>query len=267
MLEPWAMSYKQRKKRIYYKLFEQHLIQKASAVQTLSSVELQNLNSLQIQNTVLVPNGIQVQEFAKLPNSEIFYQDFPETKDKTLILFLGRIDPKKGLNVLAPAFAKVREKFPETHLVIAGPDNIGFLPQVQSYFQQVACLEAVTFTGMLRGNLKYAALAAADLYVAPSYSEGFSMSILEAMASSLPCVITTGCNFPEAASRRAALVVDLSVHNIQNALIYLLQNPDEAKAMGDRARDLIFHNYTWNQSAQKLAQVYQSIIDKRHLPN
>lgn len=90
------------------------------------------------------------------------------------------------------------------------PDNIGFSKTAENYFTEAGCLDAVTFTGMLTGSLKHAALAAASLYVAPSYSEGFSLSVLEGMAAKLPCIITTGCNFPEAAAAQAALVVDIN---------------------------------------------------------
>lgn len=266
MLEPWALSYKVWKKRIYYKLFENPLIKNSSAIQAMSSLELKNINSLQFQNTIFVPNGIHRQEFETLPTPEIFYQQFPETRGKTLILFLGRIDPKKGLDLLAPAFAKVHNQFPDTHLVVAGPDNIGFMDKAQNYFLQAGCLDAVTFTGMVSGTLKYAALAAANLYVAPSYSEGFSISILEGMASGLPCIITNGCNFPEAAKAQAAHVVEIDVNAIANALIECLSNPQQATEMGDRAREFVFQNYTWDRAAQKLIQVYQTIIERKPLP-
>ncbi|MEH2147705.1 glycosyltransferase [Nostoc sp.] len=266
MLEPWALSYKAWKKRIYYKVFENSAIQNSSAIQATSSLELNNINSLKFQNTVFVPNGIRRQEFEPLSNPEIFYQQFPETRGKTLILFLGRIDPKKGLDLLAPAFAKVYNQFPHIHLVVAGPDNIGFMDKAQNYFLQADCLDAVTFTGMVSGALKYAALAAANLYVAPSYSEGFSISILEGMASGLPCIITTACNFPEAAKAEAAHVVEINVNAIANALIECLSNPQQATEMGDRAREFIFQNYTWDRAADKLIQVYKSVIDKKPLP-
>ncbi|MEH1975662.1 MAG: glycosyltransferase [Nostoc sp.] len=266
MLEPWALSYKAWKKRIYYKVFENSAIQNSSAIQATSSFELNNINSLKFQNTVFVPNGIRHQEFEPLSNPEIFYQQFPETRGKTLILFLGRIDPKKGLDLLAPAFAKVYNQFPHTHLVVAGPDNIGFMDKAQNYFLQADCLDAVTFTGMVSGALKYAALAAANLYIAPSYSEGFSISILEGMASGLPCIITTACNFPEAAKAEAAHVVEINVNAIANALIECLSNPQQATEMGDRAREFIFQNYTWDRAADKLIQVYKSVIDKKPLP-
>ncbi|MCX7593600.1 MAG: glycosyltransferase [Fischerella sp.] len=265
MLEPWALSYKAWKKQIYYALFEKPALQQASAIQATATSELSNVKSLGFKNTFLVPNGIHCQEFIALSDPEVFYHQFPATRDKILILFLGRIDPKKGLDLLALAFAKVHAQFPKTHLVVAGPDSIGFMSTAQHYFAQTGCLDAVTFTGMLTGKLKYAALAAANLYVAPSYSEGFSMSVLEGMASGLPCVITTGCNFPEAATAQAAHVVDVSADAIAAALIHCLSNPQQAKAMGDRARNFILQDYTWDRAAEKLIHIYQAVMNGKPL--
>jgi glycosyltransferase involved in cell wall biosynthesis len=262
MLEPWALSYKTSKKRLYYHLIEKPLLTQAKAIQTLAYSESKNLNALGYQQTIVIPNGIHRQDFETLPSPEDFYQQFPETRQKTLILFLGRIDPKKGLDLLAPAFAKVRDRFREAHLVVAGPDSIGFLPTVRNYFREAGCLEAVTFTGMLSGSLKYAAFAVASIYVAPSYSEGFSMSILEGMASGLPCIFTTSCNFSEAAAANAARVVDVNTNAIAEALIECLSQPVEAQAMGDRAREFIFQNYTWDKMASKLVKAYQEIAQK-----
>lgn len=266
MLEPWALSYKPWKKRFYYTLFEKLALQQASAIQVLANSEANNVKSLGFKHTVLVPNGIDSQKFKTISDPEVFYQRFPSTRNKTLVLFLGRLDPKKGLDLLASAFVKVHDQFPYTHLVVAGPDSIGFLPTAQSYFVQAGCPEAVTFTGMLTGALKHAALTTASLYVAPSYSEGFSMSVLEGMASGLPCVITTGCNFPEAATAKAAHVVDINANAIADALIWCLSHPQQAKAMGNRAREFIFQNYTWNHAAERLIHSYSAILNQKPLP-
>lgn len=265
MLEPWALSYKAAKKHYYYQLLEKPLLQQANAIQTLASLEAEKIQNLGFQQTVTIPNGIECNEYQILPNSETFYQQFPHTRNQDLILFLGRIDPKKGLDLLAPAFAKVKQRFPRTHLIVAGPDSINFLPTARDYFKNAGCEDTVTFTGMLQGDLKLAALAAATIYVAPSYSEGFSMSVLEGMASGLPCVITTGCNFPEAAIAKVAHVVNIEIDSISNALISCLENPQQAKAMGDRARQFIFQNYTWDIVAKKLIKVYQDILAQNQL--
>jgi len=261
MLEPWSLSYKAWKKRLYFTLLEKPSFQTCRTIQVNSSSEANSIKSLGIKSPiVIVPNGIHRQEFENLPDPDLFYQQFPHTRNKTLILFLGRIDPKKGLDLLAPAFNKVYNQFPQTHLIVAGPDSIGFLPTAKSYFTQAGCLEAVTFTGMLKGELKLSVLAAANIYIAPSYSEGFSMSVLEGMATGLPCVITTGCNFPEAGMANAAKIVDINADDIADALIQLLQNADEAKKMGDRARQFILDNYTWDRIALKMVSVYEEII-------
>lgn len=265
MLESWTLSYKAWKKKPYYSLLEKRNLQQASAIQATATPEIKTIKNLGFKKSIIIPNGIHREEFQNLANPEIFYQKFPEAKNKTLILFLARIDPKKGLDLLAPAFAKANQQFPEAHLIIAGPDSIGYLPTVKNYFIQSGCINSVTFTGMLTGSLKSSVLAASNMYIAPSYSEGFSMSILEGMASGLPSIITTGCNFPEAALNKTARVVDINSDDIGEALIKLLKNPLASKAMGDRARDFILQNYTWDISASKLSEVYQKIVANQAL--
>ncbi|MBD2292366.1 glycosyltransferase [Anabaena sphaerica FACHB-251] len=268
MMEPWALAYKAWKKKLYFNLLEKPSLQTAKAMQMTASTEARHINTFGLKiPLVFVPNGIHSKDFEFLPSPDIFYQKFPETRNKTLIIFLGRIDPKKGLDLLAPAFAKAHRKFPDTHLIVAGPDNTGFLPTAENYFIEAGCKNAVTFTGMLTGEMKYAALAAANIYVAPSYSEGFSMSVLEGMAAGLPCVITTGCNFPEAGMANVASIVDIDVEQIANALIQLLQDSQAAKKMGDRARQFILENYTWDSVASKMVSVYQEIINDGTVKN
>ena len=264
MLEPWALSYKKWKKQLYYKFLEKPALNRASAIQMLSSAEAEHINPLNLKTSlVIIPNGLHREDFETLPSPETFYEQFPHTRNKTLILFLARIDPKKGLDLLASAFGELYPQFPNAHLIVAGSDNIGFLPTAKDYFAQHNCLEAVTFTGMLAGKMKKAALSAASLYVAPSYSEGFSISVLEGMGSGLPCVITTGCNFPEAEQAQVAKVVDINSEAITEGMHWCLSYPQEAKAMGDRARQLIFEHYTWDKIAAKLSATYEAILLKQ----
>jgi glycosyltransferase involved in cell wall biosynthesis len=262
MLDGWALNYKSWKKKPYYTLIEKPALKSAKAIRVLTLTEAQNVKSLAIETpTYLIPNGLDSQTFINQVNSAIFYEKFPQTRDKHLVLFLGRIDPKKGLDLLSSAFAKVNQQFPNTHLVIAGPDNVGYLPTVKNHFRDLGCLDAVTFTGMLTGEMKYSALSAASIYIAPSYSEGFSMSILEGMASGLPCIFTTACNFPEAQEAQVAKVVEVNQEEITEALLWCLSNEEEAKEMGQKARQFILENYTWNKITIKLIEVYGSIIE------
>ncbi len=264
MLEPWALSHKAWKKRLYYGLLERPALCHASAIQLLSRAELAHIQSLKLPSPqVIVPNGIPSHPKNHSPilqSPQIFYAAFPETQGRSLILFLGRIDPKKGLDLLARAFAAVHAHYPNAHLVVAGPDNIGFRPTAEQFFVAANCRDRVTFTGMLTGELKQAALAASQVYVAPSYSEGLSLSVLEGMAAGLPCVITTGCNFPEAIAAQAAHVVDIEAEAIAAALVACLDNPSAARAMGDRARQFVLTHYTWDRIATQLIDLYTAIL-------
>jgi len=261
MLEPWALSYKAWKKKIYYRLIEHPALQRASAIQMLATTEAQQIQPLHLKAPLIISsNGIRRQDFEHAYDSTVFYQQFPTTKGKDIVLFLGRIDPKKGLDLLSTAWEQIVKDYSQVHLVIAGPDNTGFMPQVKQFFTEKGCLDAVTFTGILTGEMKYAALAAASYYVAPSYSEGFSMSVLEGMASGLPCIITTGCNFPQAAEAKAAHVVDIEAAAIAQALSECLSDPESAIAMGKRAKSFVLENYTWDSIARNLSSAYASLL-------
>ncbi len=265
MLEPWALGYKRWKKQPYYDLIEKSALDRAAAIRVLAIPEAESVGKLDINTPLaLIPNGIAAETASTVIDTSVFYKAFPETAGKTTILFLGRIDPKKGLDLLATAFAKASQAFPHIQLVVAGPDNTGYLATAKQYFLAAQCLDRVTFTGMIEGDLKAAALAIADIYVAPSYSEGFSMSVLEGMVSGLPCVITIGCNFPEAAAAGVAHVVEINADAIANALILCLKEPEAAQAMGSLARQFVLDNYTWDKIATDINALSQDILDNQN---
>jgi glycosyltransferase involved in cell wall biosynthesis len=215
---------------------------------------------------VTVPNGVSKAEIESVPDAGAFWERFPELIDRRVILFLSRVHEKKGLNHLAAALPVVRQIYPEAHVVVAGPDD-GYGVTARRLFAETGSAEAVTFTGLLDGVLKRAALAAAEVYVLPSYSEGFSMSVLEAMAAAKPCVITHGCNFPEAAEAGAAHVVAAEAGPVGDALLACLRDPAEAKLMGKRAKELVSTRYTWDAVARQLVDVYEGILGKTRTPD
>ncbi|MBE9009091.1 glycosyltransferase [Pseudanabaenaceae cyanobacterium LEGE 13415] len=264
MLEPWAFAHKPRRKALGFRLVEQKNLTHAAAINATSSPEVQSIAARCSHDRIrFIPNGISSSMFEQCFEPEQFYKQFPHTQGKELLLFLGRIDPKKGLDLLAPAFAQLNHSFPNTHLVVAGPDGIGFLNKAKQFFIDAGCFEQVTFTGNLSGSLKQSALAAATAYIAPSYSEGFSVSVLEGMAAGLPCIITTGCNFPEASN--VAYVTDIDVNAVANALIDCFSDRLAAKTLGQRARQFILDRYTWDQVAAQMIELYQEILSRSSL--
>jgi glycosyltransferase involved in cell wall biosynthesis len=259
MLEPWALGYKAPKKMAYLRIVERPLVLRgASFLQALNGTEAANIAALRLgPRVVVVPNGIGPGEtFPPDPaEAAAFLDRFPALRGKTLILFLHRVDPKKGLDLLAPAYAAVRARFPQTHLVVAGPPAAGYEETARGFFRAAGVEQATTFTGMLHGTLKRGALAAARVFVAPTYSEGFSMAVLEAMAAGMPCVLTTGSNFPEAGTARAARVVPIEAEAIATALADTLADPAASRDMGARARALVLASYTWDRVAAQLEQL------------
>jgi glycosyltransferase involved in cell wall biosynthesis len=263
MLDSWALSYKSWKKLPYYFFIERPAIIKARNIIALAVSEELSLKKLDVKTPIsVIPNGVWASNYLKISTSKEFYEKFPLLKDKKIILFLGRIDPKKGLDLLVLSFSEIHKNFPKAHLVIAGPDSIGFKSKIENSFRNVGCFESVTFTGMVTGTLKESTLAASTIYILPSYSEGFSISVLEGMASGLPCIITTGCNFPEASISSSALIVNPDHLEIYDALSYLLKNPNEAIEMGKRAQEFIVKNYSWESIAAQMEIVYRSILYK-----
>ncbi|WP_208346659.1 glycosyltransferase, partial [Aetokthonos hydrillicola] len=126
-------------KKVYFSLLEKPALQNSGAL-ILAPTEAKSIKALHLNTPIFaIPNGVHPSDFEISPDLELFYQRFPDTRNKTLIVFLGRIHPKKGLDLLATAFSRVHRQFPQTHLIVAGPDNTGFLPTVKNYFVKVNC--------------------------------------------------------------------------------------------------------------------------------
>jgi len=206
----------------------------------------------------IVPNGVHLDEFAALPPRDAARARWGLGAGP-VVLFLGRLHARKGLQLLLPAFAGALQHVPEARLLIAGPDE-GMLAALQAQARDLALGERVIFTGLLTGSARLEALAAADLFALPAEGEGFSMAVLEALACGLPVLLTPGCHFPEAAEAGAGVVVPREVGALREALIALLADPDRRAAMSQQARALIAARYTWPQIVAQLEAAYASVI-------
>lgn len=260
-LEPWCLNHKRFKKKIFSILIERMILREASGIHAITEEEVKNIsNFVDNKNVFLIPNGINLEEFESLPSKKDFESLYPQLKGKRIILFLGRIHPKKGLDILAKALGTIVKKRDDIQLVIAGPDNDGFKNHIVEILKADNAIGNTTFTGMLTGNKKLAALSRADIFVLSSYSEGFSISILEAMACGLPVVITKQCNFPEVEEVGAGKVIDADVDHLSEALIELLDNPELCKEMGNRGKRLVIEKYTWHKVADQMITAYKEIL-------
>jgi glycosyltransferase involved in cell wall biosynthesis len=199
----------------------------------------------------VIPNGIDPADYDELPGGVEFREKYFLGSDP-VILFMGRLHPRKGVDILARAFKKA--SISGAHLVIAGPDE-GMLNRLQPLLD-----EYMVITGYLDGEERLAALAAANMLVLPAVGEGLSMVVLEAMGAGLPVILSPGCNFPEATAFGAGLEVEPQVEPLAEAIRTLLLDPDRRIEMGHRAQQLIRERYTWDSVAEQLENLYQRLI-------
>jgi glycosyltransferase involved in cell wall biosynthesis len=257
MAEPWALHHKRWKKRIYLALVESRNLRRAACLHALSRPEIGHVRSIAPWTPIcFIPNGVDLGFFDNLPSRSVLENQFPELAGQFNLLFFGRLHVKKGLDLLASALGAVVPDHPELHLIVAGNDD-GALPGFRDRIAHLGLAGRVTYVGHVAGERAREVWAAADAFVLPSYSEGFSMAILEALACRLPSLITTACHFPEAAAARAAIAVPPDVAQVTQGLRDLLdRTEDERVELGRSGRRLVEEQFTWDRQATRLAGVY-----------
>jgi glycosyltransferase involved in cell wall biosynthesis len=268
MAEPWALRHKRWKKSLYLALVESRNLRRASCLHALSRPEIGHLRNLAPWTPIcFVPNGVDLRLFDALPPRDALEQEHPELRGKFVLLFFGRVHVKKGLDMLAEALGALCPAFPALHLLVAGKDDGAWTPFRQR-LSGLGMEDRVTYLGHVGGEQARRAWAAADAFVLPSYSEGFSMAILEALACSLPCVITKACHFPELGEADGGIVVEAETDAVTAGLRSLLeQSPGERRALGRKGRRLVETRYTWDRQADSLASVYRWLAGRGDRPD
>ncbi|QEH31705.1 Spore coat protein SA [Aquisphaera giovannonii] len=258
MAEPWALRHKRLKKSVYLALVESRNLRRAACLHALSRPEIGHLRRLAPRTPVcFVPNGVDLSRFDGLPARAELEAEHPQLAGKFVLLFFGRLHLKKGLDLLADALRALAPEFPSLHVVLAGRDDGARAPFAQAV-REAGLEDRVTAVGHVEGEAARRAWAAADAFVLPSYSEGFSMAILEALACRLPCLITNACHFPELAAAGGAVVAEPTSGDITRGLRTLLEmTPEERRRMGATGRRLVERDYTWDQQARRLSSVYR----------
>lgn len=179
------------------------------------------------------------------------------------ILFLSRLHAKKGLDLLIPAFAQVKQRRPNVELVIAGPDD-GALKPTRDLVAKHGLESSVSFPGMLSGDAKARAFEQASLFVLPSYSENFGIALAEAMAAGLPVVTTDKVNIHDAVSdAEAGLVTPCDVQPIADAMLRILSDPALAARLGRNGRELASTRYSWRAVGDQLETLYARLIAEK----
>ncbi len=262
MLDGWALQRKAMKKRVALWMGRRAYVGEAGALHALSSHERDCVLAGKFHaQPVIIPNGVSLDQIDPLPAPGAFRLKHPELGDDPFIFFLARLHPGKGLDLLAEAFATLLRTMPTLRLVIAGPDE-GAEAALRAQIDRLGIAERVHLIGGVWDTSKFAALVDCACFCLPSEHEGFSMSIAEAMACGAPVVITHLCHFPEVEEVGAGEVVEREVASLTRGLTRVLTNPDARAAYGARGRRLIEERFTWPRIAQRMIDVYRSLLIK-----
>ncbi len=263
LLDRWALRQGYWKKWLVSSLFQKRYLRRADLIHLISPDEKDDLLrhlGYYHPRVVLIPNGVRVSEFAHLPPSGTFRRAFSVPDEKKLVLFLSRLNRKKGLDLLLPAFKQYCDQNADAVLIIAGPDD-GYEAEVRAFVAEHSLGDSVRLIGMITGDTKGAALADADAFVLPSYSEGLSIAVLEAMAAGTAALVSDRVGFGDVLQQRqAALTVRLTVDSIQQGLTTLLQNTKLRQQLAANARRLVQEEYDIDIVAERLLAEYSKII-------
>ena len=246
-------------------LFSYRLIKNAARVIALNEWEAGHYKAIGVpkEKIAIIPNGIDLSTFLNLPPRGFFKKRFHVPENRKIILYLGRIDEIKGVDLLVRAYANLvrNMRYENTILVIAGPDEV-FLNKIKSLAISLDILNSILFTGPLYGEDKLRAYVDSDIYVLPSKYETFPMSLLEAYACAKPVICSKVGGLKDLVINGVTgfLVEPTNTKELAEKMLYLLDNNDKAKEMGVKARRLVEEKFSIDKVVSRLEILYEEVL-------
>lgn len=237
-LDPWHRAQRPGRKAAARVLWLRRMLGSAAALHFTTDDEARLASQVAPDvPRMVVPAGIDLDEFEKLPAGGTFRARHLGGHGGPVVINIGRLTEKKGHDVLIAGFAMVVRELPEARLVLAGPDEEGLQPTLAGLAEEHGVLDEVVFTGMLRGEEKLAALAAADVWALPSLTENFGVAVLEALASGVPVVVSPAVNISgELAAARAGVVCRRTPEAFAHEIRTLLLDERRRSELAERGR-------------------------------
>lgn len=273
MLDPWfrhAYPIKHLKKSLYWRLIESRVVNDAAAVLFTASEEArlaeQTFSGYRATPAV-IGYGIVVGDTARLGSAEAFARAWPETRGKRCVLFLGRLHPKKGGDLLIDAFAQAAAADASLHLVMAGPDDgEGTQAVWQDLASRLGVADRITWTGMLAGDAKWSAIHAADVFALPSHQENFGIAVVEALALGVPVLISDKVNIWREIVDDAAGCAESDTREGARTLLrrWFALDAEQRTAMKMRAVACYQKHFHMASAAQRLIDVVRPHTRHRH---
>jgi glycosyltransferase involved in cell wall biosynthesis len=261
MLDPWAVSHAVWKKRLVAWWFENAHLAGAACLHALTESEARAIRAYGLPNPIcVVPSGVDLPE-ATVPARPAWAGQAEQ--ERKVLLFLGRLHPKKGLANLLAAWRDVQSTAVARDwiLVIAGWDQGGHARELERIAAAQGLGDTLRFVGPQFDQDKAASFAGADAFVLPSFSEGLPVAVLEAWSYGLPVLMTEACNLAEGFAAGAALPIGTDPVAIAAGLRRLFALSDaERQDMGERGEALVRERFTWPTVGEQMAAVYRWVL-------
>jgi glycosyltransferase involved in cell wall biosynthesis len=257
MLDPWALANSRWKKRLAWTLFEHGNLARAACLHALTEAEALAMRRIGLTNPIaVIPNGID------MPSARPDWPppDWLRCDDRKLLLFLGRLHPKKGLLQLAESWARLAKRSDLTKrwvLAIGGWDDGGHLRSLEAAIRAHGLESDILLPGPLYGEAKEVALRHARAFVLPSLSEGLPIAVLEAWSYGLPVFMTQACGVPEGFDRGAAFEISVDPGAMADTFASTLGDAAALSAAGARGRELARQRFEWAHIAAEMTDVYR----------
>lgn len=255
VFDPVRMRHRALKKRLAFALWERRVCETAAILVALTEYEAETYRILGLKGRIeVVPNGVTLPD--EPPPKEALLQRVADLRDDDVVaLFLGRLHPTKGVDIVVEAFLRLDER--RARLIVAGPDEFGLREGLERRAREAGA--RVLFLGSVGGELKSALLHRADLFVLPTVSEGFSIAVLEALAHGCPVLTTEGAHFSEVEQEGAGLVLPRTVDAFAKGIRGLAGDAARRHAMGEAARRLVAERYTWDRIVERFEDLYKEL--------
>jgi glycosyltransferase involved in cell wall biosynthesis len=251
------------KKMLYFNVIARQYLQRANAIHFTTTDEQEEVTKyLKLTcSSFVVPNGLDFSEFKEPPEKRYLETRYPVLVGKRNMLFLGRINIKKGIDILIESFKKLAEEYKDLFLVLAGPDNENYGEEIKVRLGKYGVLNKTIFTGMITGKEKLSVYNDAELFVLPSYSENFGMSVVEAMACGVPVVISNKVGiYKEVENNKAGVVVETNPESLHRGIKSLLDNETRRKEIAENGRRLAESYYDIDMVADMMIKTYEGVL-------
>ncbi len=265
MLDPYSLSVRRWRKTAYFLAFERKNLLASRRLIYTTPEEARLVTSA----FPSLPKGIVISLGGDAPLAERqhlatqFVERFPIAHGRRSILFLGRLEFKKGIDRILAGLPSVISAFPDLLLIIAGEGAPRFVAELNGRIVAEGLQQNVLMTGRLDGILRWGAYAHAELFVLPSRQENFAIALAEAMHMSLPVVIGSRVNsWTHVRKAGAGIIVDEGRmdSDLGGSLLSLLQDPAKGRQMGKHGRDYARNNLTWRHATALLMECYAEVL-------